>query len=104
MLKLYFTLLITILGSIQLTSADCPDRYLYCFNSMEELLGEILVNQCWHWLLLSCQPCSVSFDQRKINYEKYIYQCQYYYPESRKVLARDNANFDRFMSQRRLYG
>jgi hypothetical protein len=53
MLKLYFTSLIIILGSIQLVSTNCPDRLLYCFNDKEELLGAIQVNQCWSWSRIS---------------------------------------------------
>ena len=104
MLKLYFTLLITILGSIQLVSTNCSDRLLYCFNDKEELLGAIQVNQCWSWSRISCQPCSATTDKKKISYEKYIYQCRYHYPTSIMVLVWDNALFYRFLWSHKVIG
>ena len=104
MLKLYFTLLIIILASIQLITADCPDRLLYCFNDTEELLGDIQVNQCWTWSRISCQPCSATTNKKKITYEKYIYQCRYFYPTSIIVLVWDNVVFDRFLWSYKVVG
>jgi hypothetical protein len=104
MLKLNFTLLIIILASIQLISTDCPNRLLYCFNDKEELLGNIQVNQCWTWSRISCQPCSATTNQKKITYEKYIYQCRYYYPTSILVLVWDNAMFDKFLWSYKVIG
>jgi hypothetical protein len=104
MFKLYFILLIIFLASIQLISADCLDRLLYCFNDKEELLGDIQVNQCWNWLRISCQPCSATTNKKKITYEKYIYHCRYHYPTSIMVLVWDNAEFDRIIWRIRIFG
>ena len=103
MFKLFFILLIIILASIQL-SADCPDRLLYCFNDKEKLLGDILVNQCWTWSRISCQPCSATTNKKKVTYEKYIYQCRYHYPTSIMVLVWDNALFDRIIWSHKVIG
>jgi hypothetical protein len=104
MFKLYFSLLIIILASIQIVSTDCPDRHLYCFNDKEELLGDIQVNQCWSWSRISCQPCSATTNQKKITYEKYIHQCRHYYPTSIEILAWDNALFDKFIWRYKIIG
>ena len=104
MFKLYFILLIIFLASIQLISADCLDRLLYCFNDKEELLEAIQVNQCWSWSRISCQPCSATTNQKKITYEKYIHQCRHYYPTSIEILAWDNALFDKFIWRYKIIG
>ena len=90
MLKIYCTLLIIILGSIELISTDCPDKKLSCFNSKKELLGKILVNQCWKWSRFSCQPCSASTDKLMITYDKYIHNCRYYYQATNEIQAWDS--------------
>jgi hypothetical protein len=104
MFKLYFTLLIIILASNQLVLTDCTDRLLYCFNDKEELLGDIQVNQCWTWSRISCQPCSATTNKKKITYEKYIYQCRYFYPTSIELLDWDDAEFDRIIWRLRIIG
>ncbi len=96
--------MVIILNSIEFISTDCPDGYLYCFNSKKELLGKILVNKCWTWSRFSCQPCSASTDQRIIAYDKYIHQCRHYYPTANEILAWDNADMAEFILRFRLIG
>ena len=75
---------------VQYASTDCPDTYLYCFNSEDTRLGEIRVPQCWAWSRLSCQPCSANIDARIITYHEYIHYCRYYYPETVQIFSKRN--------------
>ena len=75
--------------------ADCPDTSLYCFDRMDQLIGNIRVNKCWIWEIFSCQPCSASIEKRKITFEKYIYHCRYYYPKTFEIIQRDSILMDR---------
>jgi hypothetical protein len=104
MLKIYCTLLIIILGSIELISTDCPDKKLSCFNSKKELLGNILVNQCFKWSRFSCIPCSASTDQTVINYNQYIQQCRHYYSTAVEILPWVNIDMAQFILRLRLGG
>ena len=104
MLNLNFTLLLIILGSIQFISTDCPDGHLFCFNSKKELLGKILVNQCWKWSRFSCQPCSASTDQLMISYDKYIHQCRHYHPTTNEIHPWENPDIVEYICRFRLVG
>jgi hypothetical protein len=96
--------MIIIVNSINFILTDCPDGYLYCYNNKKELLGKILVNECWTWLRFSCQPCSASTDKLMITYDKYIHQCRHYYPTANEILAWDHAEIAKFASRFRLIG
>ena len=76
---------------IQSTYGDCPDKILYCFDSAEHRLGGIIVEQCWKWSRLSCQPCSADTEAKFITYQKYIHHCLYYYPRSKFIFDTKNA-------------
>ena len=104
MLKFNFSILIVLIGLIQLISTECPDKTLYCFDNNEDLLGPIEVNQCWKWSRLSCQPCSASTTKRKVTYEKYIHYCLYFYPTTVEIIARESIFIDKFLSQRKMLG
>ena len=79
-------LLLSFYCIIQSISSDCPETTLYCFDATEAQVGEIIVNQCWMWNRLSCQPCSSDLRYRKIAYYPYIWQCKHYFPETIQVL------------------
>jgi hypothetical protein len=71
-------------------SSICNHKKLYCFDSTEKSIGEILVMQCWSWLRFSCQPCKANLNQRKIGFSEYIHDCHRLYPQSKFVLKYDN--------------
>jgi hypothetical protein len=104
MSKINFTLLIIILCSIKLISTDCPDDYLFCYNSKNELLGKILVNHCWKWSRFSCIPCSASTDLTVINYNQYIHQCRHYYPATNEIQSWDIAKISHTLWRFHLVG
>ncbi len=55
-MKLHFILLSYVI--IQQTSAGCPDQKLFCFDQSNNVVGDIMVGQCWNWNRLTCLPCS----------------------------------------------
>ena len=71
---------------IPCTFADCSDEALYCFDSNDKNLGEIIVGSCWKWGRLSCQACSADTSAKKITYLKYLNYCRHLYPGSVQVL------------------
>ena len=80
-----FSLLIY-LALISNSFAECPDKVLYCFDSMERRIGGITVPQCWNWKWFSCQPCSSTTNNQKVTFEKYITFCIHFYPTTVQVL------------------
>ena len=87
----YWVLLAGLVCLIQSTSGECPDKILYCFDSAEHRLGGIIVEQCWKWSRLSCQPCSADTKGKIITYKKYIHECQIFYPRSNFVMDKKNS-------------
>ena len=75
--------------SIKYVTTDCPDGMLFCFDSNDNKLGQISVGRCWTWLRFSCVPCFADTSSKKISYQPYIHQCQYFYPLSMNVLDTD---------------
>jgi hypothetical protein len=71
---------------IQYTVADCIDGKLYCFNSKQIQLGEIIVGQCWNWRRLTCEPCGSKLINKKISFHRYLLICRHYYRGTVKVL------------------
>ena len=86
MLKSLFISVALIYCLIEYTSAACLDTTLYCFDSNENRIGEIVVGQCWKWSRLSCQPCDAEINARKITYNDYLDQCQLFFPNTAQVL------------------
>jgi hypothetical protein len=64
----------------------CGDEILYCFDSNDNNLGEIVVGSCWKWARLSCQPCGSDTTSRKISYHNYKSHCRHFYPDTTMVL------------------
>jgi hypothetical protein len=73
-----------------LSSICYHHKKLYCFDSTEKSIGEILVMQCWSWLRFSCQPCKANLNHSKIGFSEYVNDCHRLYPESKFVLKYDN--------------
>ena len=81
-----------LISFIQSTNGECPDKILYCFDSAEQRLGAVVVEQCWKWLRLSCQPCSADTKGKIITYQKYMNDCQSFFPKSKSILDTKNGH------------
>ena len=79
--------LIISLCLIQYIFADCIDGKLYCFNSNQIRLGEIVVGQCWNWRSFSCEPCGMSkLIKKRSRFHRYLLVCRHYFPNTVLVL------------------
>ena len=86
MIKAILISILIIFFSFENLNAACPDTELYCFDSYNHKLGKILVGQCWTWPRFNCPPCSANIMEKKINFQKYIHHCRYFYSDTELVL------------------
>ena len=91
----YWVLFAGLVSLIQSISAECPDKILYCFDYAEQRIGGVVVEQCWKWSRLSCQPCNADTDKKFITYQKYVHECQNFYPKSKFVLDKKSTRINK---------
>ena len=86
MIKAIIISILIIVFSIQNLNAACYDTELYCFDSNNHRLGEIIVGQCWTWSRFNCLPFRANLMKKQNSFQNYVNLCREFYQDTVLVL------------------